>query len=151
MFDFSNMPGMPQMPFMPLMPFPFAGGAPCGATPSDQTAATGQDGAPTEDAPAAQVGTPMAQGMQLVPFPAPFISLMQMQLSMQMQMITQMQQVLSQMQQGGAAPQPGSAQLPFNMSIADLQKLLQIDASPKTLDVLQQVLDFIFDAYTKQQ
>lgn len=95
---------------------------------------------------------PEMSGMPQMTFmPFPLIGLMQMQLSMQMQMIAQMQQFLSQVQQLGASSQQGGIQLPFNMSVDDLQRLLQLEASPKAMNILQQTLDFVFDAYSNQQ
>lgn len=119
--------------------FPFVGGVGGNASSNAQ---------PTDAKQGSEV---VAPGMPLMlPVPAPVIEIMQMQINMQMQFLSQMQAYLSQLQQGDATQQDGATQLPFNMSMMDLQKLLQIDASPKALDMLQQALDFVFDAYEKQ-
>jgi len=38
----------------------------------------------------------------------------------------------------------------FNLQNLDLSKLLSMEASPKTMEMLQKVMDFIFDLYNKQ-
>lgn len=119
--------------------FPFVGGVGGNASSSAQPADANQGNE------AAAPGMPL-----MLPVPAPVIGIMQMQINMQMQFLSHMQAYLSQLQQGDATQQDGVTQLPFNMSMMDLQKLLQIDASPKALDMLQQALDFVFDAYEKQ-
>ena len=160
MFDWN---ALCQMPHMSQMPFgPYAA-----------TAFGSEDSAATDATTAGQLGSfpspfPGFAGMQGAPLPA--ASLMQLVLYPQMQMmlfaqqmagmqLQMVQQLAGQMQQACAqasgadqtkAQASAGMQLPFNLSVADLQKLLQIDASPKTLSMLQKVLDLVFDAYEKQ-
>ena len=102
---------------------------------------------------------------QADPIANPVLGLVQAQLDMQMllwQNTLHMQQMMlgqAQQMMAGLMPQPQLAgqqasegqqagpQLPFNMSPEVLQRLMQLDASPKTLNLLQRTLDFVFDAY----
>lgn len=45
----------------------------------------------------------------------------------------------------------GVSSMPFQIPGLDLSKLMQIDMSPDKLNVLQKVLDFAFEAYTKEK
>lgn len=80
----------------------------------------------------------------------PFSQMMQM-----MQMLQMMQQWMFSMgmnAMNAANARQKDASIPgLNLPGLDLQKLLQMEASPKALEGLQKVLDMVFDAYTGQK
>lgn len=159
MFDWTAMPQMPMMPQMPFGPYATDGDASMGASTTETNGAScGQAGSFPNPFQAAQGTVPLGGMMQMLLYPQmQMMMFAQQMVGMQMQV---MQQLMEQMQQGIAQGQAGAQQaqpqagpgmqLPFNLSVADLQKLLQLDASPKTLSLLQKALDFVFDAYTKE-
>lgn len=74
----------------------------------------------------------------------PFSQMMQM-----MQMLQMMQQWMLSLGMNAMNAQQKGASIPgLNLPGLDLQKLLQMEASPKALEGLQKVLDMVFDAYT---
>jgi len=87
---------------------------------------------------------PQQMNLWMLPF-AQMLQMLQMAQLLQQWMLSMGMNAMNAQQQKGASI-PG-----LNLPGLDLQKLLQMEASPKTLDGLQKVLDMVFDAYTRQQ
>lgn len=89
-------------------------------------------------------------------FPFPMQGLSPWQMNFWMlpfsQMMQMMQQWMLSLGMNAMNARQKDASIPgLNLPGLDLQKLLQMEASPKALEGLQKVLDMVFDAYTGQK